>query len=66
MFDLEDDAKRGNLLVQELAHSEIAGLASPAGRNMIEVVLKSGWEFKVPVGEHGRIKKAWMEYLASK
>jgi hypothetical protein len=46
--------------------SEIAGLASPAGRNMIEVVLKSGWEFKVPVGEHGRIKKAWAEYLLSK
>jgi hypothetical protein len=33
---------------------------------MIEVVLKSGWEFKVPVGEHGRIKKAWAEYLLSK
>jgi hypothetical protein len=46
--------------------SEIAGLASPAGRNTIEVVLKSGWEFKVPVSEHGKIKKAWAEYLASK
>ena len=45
--------------------SEIAGLASPAGRNTVEVVLKSGWEFKVPVSEHGRIKKAWEEYLSS-
>ena len=45
--------------------SEIAGLASPAGRNMIEVVLKSGQEFKVPVQEYSKIKVAWMEYLSS-
>jgi hypothetical protein len=33
---------------------------------MIEVVLKSGSEFKVPASEYSKIKKAWVEYLSSR